>query len=64
MRCWWCGVEPSGVIDITRFGDVEPRTFPVWPAGDHDHAEKPPTPGELLAAGAKRFDRIMRMLAE
>jgi len=62
MRCWWCGVEPDDVLEDTRLGDAERRYLPVWPSGDHDHAERPPTPGEMLEAGARRFDRIMGAL--
>jgi hypothetical protein len=64
VRCWWCGVAPTEVLEITQLGDAEPRYWPNWPAGDHDHAARPPSPGELLAAGAARFDRIVRIAAE
>lgn len=64
MRCWWCGVEPDNVLTTQTLGDPAPRYWPVWPAGDHDHAEEPPSPGELLRAGADRFDRITRIAAE
>jgi hypothetical protein len=64
VRCWWCGVEPDDVLEITTLGDETRRYLPVWPPGDHDHAESPPTPGELLERGAWRFDRIMRIVAE
>lgn len=59
MRCWYCGVEPDQLIEVTTFGDVEPRYMANWPAGDHEHSETPPSPGELLAAGARSFDRLM-----
>jgi hypothetical protein len=69
MRCWWCGVEPDDVhtLEITSLGDAKPRylTNIDWPdAGDHDHAEKPPMPGELLEYGSRCFDRITQIVAE
>lgn len=64
MRCWWCGCMPDDVLDITRLGDAERRTLPVWPAGDHLHAERPPMPGELLEYGSWCFDRITGIAAE
>jgi hypothetical protein len=49
VTCWWCGVEPDEVIEIRNFGGTV-SLIPHWPAGDHTHAEKPPTADEMLDA--------------
>ena len=60
-RCWWCGVEPDDSYDVSTLGDGPgSRYIYNWPDGDHEHAVDPPTPGELLEAGAETFDRIMK----
>jgi hypothetical protein len=61
MRCWYCGVEPTGVVEVTSLDVGEPQYAPTgWPrATDHEHAERAPTPGELLAAGARALDRVI-----
>jgi hypothetical protein len=65
--CWWCGAEMDAV-EVTTMGDVEPRY--LWmprgtPGGaDHACAVVPPSPGELLAAGADTYDRIIAISAE
>lgn len=51
ISCWWCGVEPDDIVEITYFGGRLDR-IPNWPAGDHPHAEKPPTADEM-------FDQVM-----
>lgn len=62
MRCWWCGVEPIALHDITTFGDPAPRHLPRWPAAtDHEHAEREPTPGQLEQAGHETLMRIQRL---
>ena len=34
--------------------------LPLWPAfTDHEHAERAPTPGELIAASGRAYDRLM-----
>lgn len=49
MRCWWCGAEPDGLVDVMVMESAQPiRQIPIWPQGDHIHAEKPPTPNDLL----------------
>lgn len=59
MRCWQCGVEPLEVYETTTFGETRPSYLPGrWPAGDHEHAERPPTPGELEQAGHEALMRI------
>lgn len=60
LRCWQCGVEPTDTVDVRTMADPEPVLIPAgWPPGDHEHAAEPPTPGQLLAAGAAAFDRLM-----
>lgn len=57
MRCWQCDVEPDEVHEVVSAESAEPiRRIPGWPAGDHPHAEKPPTGDELLdeALGIRR----------
>lgn len=59
-RCWQCGAEPLGLVDVTTFGVAEPRYLPNgWPPGDHEHAVTPPTPGELARAGDAALARIL-----
>lgn len=61
MKCWQCGVEPLGTYEVTTFADVEPRYIAGrWPAGDHEHAEQAPTPGQLEQAGHEALSRIRR----
>lgn len=62
IRCWQCGVEPLGTVDVSTLGEG-PGTHLIptgWPPGDHEHAVFPPTPGALLAVGAEAFDRVMK----
>lgn len=64
MRCWWCGVEPEALHDITSIGDPEPQYLPTWPrGGDHEHAEQQPTPGQMEQAGHETLMRIRRAAA-
>lgn len=58
VRCWWCGIEPDSLIDVTRLGRAEPEYLPNWPPGDHEHAGRPPTPGQLEQAGHEALMRI------
>lgn len=60
-RCWYCGVEPDEVFDDSRLGSAESR-YISWPAGDHPHAEAPPSPGQLAQAGHEALMRIMGIL--
>lgn len=61
MKCWICGVEPLEVYETTALGSAQPTFIPGrWPEGDHVHAERPPTPAELEAAG----DRALRVIHE
>lgn len=60
MNCWQCGVEPLEVHETTALGEAQPRCIAGrWPAGDHEHAERPPTPGELEQAGHKALRVIL-----
>jgi hypothetical protein len=66
-RCWLCGAE-AGTIEVTSPTD-QCRVYVAgaWPqlaVDGHEHAARPPTPGELLADGARAFDRLMRIWAE
>jgi len=64
-RCWACQVEPVELHEITAMADAEKVYLPRWPAdGDHEHAERPPTPDELVAAGARALDQVMRAWTE
>jgi hypothetical protein len=59
MRCWWCGVEPWDLHEITTMSDRGPRYLYGWPTGgDHEHAEHKPTPGQLEQAGHEALMRI------
>jgi len=59
VRCWWCGVEPDALYDVTAFGDEEPQYLAKWPrGGDHEHAERQPTPGQMEQAGHETLMRI------
>jgi hypothetical protein len=58
MKCYWCDVEPDEVFDICSAESALPvRQIAHWPAGDHTHAEAPPTADELA-------DQAYRMLNE
>jgi Family of unknown function (DUF6221) len=60
-RCWACGVEPTALYEVTTLSDPAPRYLPGWPpATDHQHAVRPPTPGELEQAGHETLSRIHR----
>jgi hypothetical protein len=60
MNCWQCGVEPTGLAEVSRLGDAEPRYLPTgWPPADHPHAFDPPSPSELLAAGDAALARVL-----
>jgi hypothetical protein len=62
VRCWWCGAEPE-LVEVTRLGDAEPSYIPgYWPPSHdgHQHAEVPPTPGQLEQAGHEALMRIIR----
>jgi hypothetical protein len=67
--CWWCGVEPTEVVeqtfDITVMEQVEPvqqikHSWVRWPQGDHEHAELPPSPAQLEQAGHEVLARILQ----
>lgn len=58
LRCWQCHIEPTDMHEVRTLAGVV-SVVPVWPSGDHDHASTPPTPGELLAVGARAADRVM-----
>lgn len=63
MRCWYCGVEPDRLIEITRLDSPAPEYLANWPAPtDHPHAEQPPTPGQLEQAGHEALTRITSVL--
>jgi hypothetical protein len=59
MSCWQCGVQPEDLVEVRSLGGPV-RFIPQWPAGDHEHAEKPPTPEELLNAGSATLLRILQ----
>jgi hypothetical protein len=59
VRCWWCGVKPIVVFEEQRLCQAEPSYRYNWPNSDHDHAVKPPTPGQLLAEGGRAYDRLI-----
>jgi hypothetical protein len=62
VRCWWCGVEPEEVYEITTLAEAEPRYLPHWPGGgDHEHAERRPTPAQMEQAGHETLARIQRL---
>jgi hypothetical protein len=64
LRCWQCGVEPDDTVEITTFGEDEPRLLPAsWPPGDHPHAVNPPTPQQLREAGHAAMARILNIWA-
>lgn len=61
LRCWHCGAEPTGTVDVRTFGDVGPVLIATgWPLGDHEHAVDPPTPVELRDGGDAALARIMK----
>jgi hypothetical protein len=65
MKCWMCGAEPTGLADVTTFGDPEPRYLPTgWPAGDHEHAADPPTAEQLADRGIAAIERKLKIAAE
>jgi hypothetical protein len=60
-----CGVEPTGLADVTTYGDREPRYLPTgWPAGHHEHAIDPPTPERLANDGIAAIERMLKTAAE
>jgi hypothetical protein len=61
--CWWCGAEAE-VFELQAFGGRVDRFLGAWPpATDHEHAERPPTPGELQQAGHEALTRIQGALS-
>ena len=59
IRCWQCGVEPE-MVDVRTPLDPGPVLIPGrWPDGDHQHAERPPSPTELVAEGHRILHRIL-----
>lgn len=61
MRCWLCGAEPLNEIDTSTLGSAFTTSMPGrWPAAvdGHEHAERPPTPGQLEQAGHEALMRI------
>lgn len=60
LRCWQCGAEPLEVHNVQTLSDPGPVLIPGrWPAGDHEHAVDPPTPGQLVAEGHRILLRIL-----
>lgn len=60
MKCWQCGVEPEAVYETTEFGDLFPTYIAGrWPAGDHEHAVKAPSPADLESRGHEALRRIL-----
>jgi hypothetical protein len=59
IRCWHCGVQPED-LDEVRSPEGSVRFVPQWPVGDHEHAERPPTPEGLHDAGSATFLRILQ----
>jgi hypothetical protein len=58
IRCWLCGIEPRDMITFSNWNGCR-WSEPDWPySEDHEHAERPPTPAELVAAGQRILDRI------
>ncbi|MFV2094840.1 DUF6221 family protein [Micromonospora sp. LOL_014] len=68
LKCWMCGVEPTGLAEVTSFGDLAGGRRVVvstgWPDGDHDHEVIPPSPGELAERGDRAARRILAIAAE
>jgi hypothetical protein len=61
VRCWQCGVEPEALYETTTLSDPAPTYLANWPrVGDHEHAEQPPTPGQLEQAGHEALMRIRK----
>jgi hypothetical protein len=58
VMCWWCGVEPDSVDEIMQFGGQVIALIPDWPAGDHVHAERAPSPAQLQDAGHRALMRL------
>lgn len=61
MRCWYCGVEPDRLFEVTQINQAEPEYLPAWPGpgpADHEHAERPPSPYELVDAGHRALMRL------
>lgn len=53
-------MEPAALYEVTTLCDPVPRYLPSWPpATDHEHAVRPPTPGELEQAGHEALIKIM-----
>jgi hypothetical protein len=60
LRCWQCGVEPTGTVNVQTFTDPGPVYVATgWPPGNHEHAEHPPTPAELERDGHRSLRRIL-----
>ena len=59
LHCWQCGVEPDETVEVQTFSGATRTMATSWPDGDHQHSLTPPTPGELLAAGAHAYDRVI-----
>jgi hypothetical protein len=64
LRCWQCGVEPEDVIVVRNFGGAVDYIPDGWPAGDHKHAVRPPTPDELVMAGWAALDTVRQITLE
>lgn len=59
MRCWFCGVEPGRMVDVTTIGSATDEYLPVWPPPtDHEHAEREPSAPQLEQAGHEALQRI------
>jgi hypothetical protein len=66
VRCWLCGIEPTCEIDTSALDSAfSTSTAGRWPASTdgHQHAEVPPTPGQLEQAGHEALMRLMREVA-
>lgn len=59
MNCWFCGIEPDRLVEITRLDSAAREYLPNWPAPtDHQHAEHPPTSAQLEQAGHEALSRV------
>jgi len=59
IRCWQCGVEPHETFDVSTMESATVTEIAGrWPSGDHEHAQRPPTPAELEQAGHQALIRI------
>jgi hypothetical protein len=67
VRCWQCGVEPLSIVDTTTLGSPFATYTPGrWPPSidGHEHAETPPTPGQLEQAGHAALMKIRNLASD